>query len=130
MKRSVALVATFLSVLSIVLACSAVQYHKSVQRVRQAVLAQDLWVMRQSIDNYTKDREQAPQLLQDLVDGKYLREIPTDPLTGKQDWVPHFGTVVLDKEHSTFGIDNVHSSSERSAIPSNFMSFTVGLLQA
>jgi len=112
MKRSVALVATFLAVLSIVLACSAVQYHKSVQRVRRAVLAQDLWVMRQSIDNYTKDREQAPQSLQDLVDGKYLREISTDPLTGKQDWVPHFGTVVLDKEHTTFGIDNVHSSSE------------------
>jgi general secretion pathway protein G len=115
MKRSVPLVATFLSVLSIVLACSAVEYHKSVQRVRhtqEAVLAQDLWVMRQSIDNYTKDREQAPQSLQDLVDGKYLREIPTDPLTGKQDWVPHFGTVVLDKEHTTFGIDNVHSTSE------------------
>jgi len=118
MKRYVPPVATFLSVLSIVLACFAVEYHKSVRQVRhtqEAVLAQDLWVMRQSIDNYTKDREQAPQSLQDLVDGKYLREIPTDPLTGKQDWVPHFGTVVLDKEHTTFGIDNVHSSSEHNA---------------
>jgi general secretion pathway protein G len=112
MKRLIALVAIFISVLSIVLACSAVHYHKSVQRVRQAVLARELWVMRQSIDNYTKDREQAPRSLQDLIDGKYLREIPTDPLTGKRDWVPHFGTVVLDKEHTTFGIDNVHSSSE------------------
>ena len=112
MKRYVPPVATFLLVLGVLLACSTVGYHDSVRRFRKTTLSQDLWVMRQSIDNYTKDREQAPQSLQDLVDGKYLREIPTDPLTGKQDWVPHFGTVVLDKEHTTFGIDNVHSSSE------------------
>jgi len=50
--------------------------------------------------------------MQDLVDGKYLPEIPTDPLTGRKEWVPHFGTVVLDDGRTTFGIDNVHSSSE------------------
>jgi general secretion pathway protein G len=115
MKRSVALIAALLSVLSIALAFFAVEYQRSarrVQRTREAALSEDLMVMRQCIDNFTKDREQAPQSLQDLVDGKYLPEIPMDPLTGKRDWLPHFGTVVLDNERTTFGIDNVHSSSE------------------
>jgi hypothetical protein len=80
--------------------------------MREAALSQDLWVMRQCIDNFTEDREQPPQSLQDLVDGKYLPDIPTDPLTGRRDWVPHFGTVILDKGRTTLGIDNVHSSSE------------------
>jgi general secretion pathway protein G len=71
-----------------------------------------LSIMRQGIDNFTKDREVPPQSLQELVDDKYLREIPTDPLTGKKDWVPHFGTAVLDKGRTTFGIDDVDSRSE------------------
>ncbi len=50
--------------------------------------------------------------LQDLVDGNYLQEIPTDPLTHKKDWVPHFSTVRLGNGGAPFGIDDVHSSSE------------------
>jgi hypothetical protein len=80
--------------------------------MREAALSQDLWVMRECIDNFTKDREQPPQSLQDLVDGEYLPEIPTDPLTGRKDWIPHFGTVILDEGRTTLGIDNIHSSSE------------------
>jgi general secretion pathway protein G len=117
MKRSVPLIAALLSVLSIAFLCFAVEYHRSVRRVRhtrEAALSEDLLIMRQCIDNFTKDKEQAPQSLQDLVEGKYLPEIPTDPLTGKRDWVPHFGTVVLDKGRTRLGIDNVHSSSEHS----------------
>ena len=87
MKRYVPPVVTFLLVLSVLLACSTVGYHDSVRRFRETTLSQDLWVMRQSIDNFTKDKEQPPQSLQELVDGGYLRKIPTDPLTGKKDWV-------------------------------------------
>ena len=112
MKRLVPVVVMFLLVLSVALAPLLVQWHKSVRRTREAYLSQDLWVMRECIDNFTKDREQAPQSLQDLVEGEYLPEIPTDPLTGRKDWVPHFGTVILDDGRTTFGIDNVHSSSE------------------
>jgi general secretion pathway protein G len=76
------------------------------------VLKNDLAYMRKSIDNYTRDRQQAPQSLQDLVDGNYLPAIPTDPLTGKRDWIRHFGTVRLSDGRTPFGIDNLHSSSE------------------
>jgi hypothetical protein len=115
MKRWVPLMIKFLLILSVAFAWFTVGYHNSVRRAlrtREAQLSQDLSIMRQCIDNYTKDREQPPQSLQDLVDGKYLPEIPTDPLTGKKDWIPNFGTVVLDKGRTAFGIDDVHSSSE------------------
>jgi hypothetical protein len=43
-------------------------------------------MMRDAIDAYTLGKEQAPQTLQDLVNGHYLNEIPTDPFTRKKDW--------------------------------------------
>jgi len=118
MKRSVPLVLKFLLVVSIAFAFLTVgegvyrAYHKSVRRVRETELMQDVSHVRQCINNYTQDRQQPPQSLQDLVDGNYLPEIPTDPLTEKKDWVPHFGTVVLGNGRTAFGIDNAHSSSE------------------
>lgn len=69
MKRYVPPVVTFLLVLSVMLAGSTVRYRESVRRIREATSSRDLWVMRQSIDNFTKDKEQPPQSLQELVDG-------------------------------------------------------------
>ena len=117
-KRSVPLMLKFLLVVSIAFAFLMAgkgayhEYHKSVRRVRETMLKNDLAHMRKSIDDYTRDRQQAPQSLQDLVDGNYLPAIPTDPLTQKKNWVPHFGAVRLSNGHTTFGIDNLHSSSE------------------
>jgi general secretion pathway protein G len=115
MKRSALLMLGLFLVLGIAFSCLTVGnslFHKSLRRARVAVLKSDLAYMRKSIDDYTRDRRQAPQSLQDLVDGNYLREIPTDPLTGKKDWVPHFRTVRLSNGRTTSGIDNLHSSSE------------------
>src|SRR6266481_2254274 len=97
MKRSAPLMLGLLLVLGIAFLCLTVgnRFPKSLRRAHEAVLKNDLAYMRKSIDDYTRDRQQAPQWLQDLVDGNYLREVPTDPLTHKKDWVPHFGTVVL-----------------------------------
>jgi len=118
MKRSVLLMRLMLGlllVLGIAFSCLTVGnslFPKSLRRAREARLKFDLAHMRKSIDDYTRDRQQAPQSLQDLVDGNYLRAIPTDPLTHKKNWVPHFGTARLGNDRTTFGIDNVHSSSE------------------
>ena len=115
MKRSALLMLGPFLVLGIAFLCLTVGnslFHKSLRRARVAVLKSDLAYMRKNIDDYTRDRQQAPQSLQDLVDGNYLREIPTDPLTGKKDWVPHFRTVRPSNGRTTSGIDNLHSSSE------------------
>jgi hypothetical protein len=56
----------------------------SAQRKREATLKDDLFMIRQAIDKYALDKEQAPHSLQDLVKEHYLKEIPTDPFTGKR----------------------------------------------
>lgn len=78
---------------------------------REATLKRDLLVMRQAIDQYTLDKQQAPQSLQDLVNGHYLKEIPTDPFTLKKDWVPLFSEIVLSPDQTAKGIADVHSNS-------------------
>ena len=92
--------------------CS-VQYQRTVQRAREATLKQDLQAMRQSIDNYTLDKQAAPQSLEDLVQAGYLRMVPKDPMTGAADWVPQFDSVVLSPDQSSTGMVDVHSSSSR-----------------
>ena len=87
----------------------------SKRREREATLKQDLIMMRQAIDQYTLEKQQAPRSLQDLVNGHYLKEIPTDPFTLKKDWVPQFDSVVLSVEQTSSGIADVHSNSTQKA---------------
>jgi general secretion pathway protein G len=68
-------------------------------------------VMRQAIDQYTLDKQKAPHSLQDLVNGHFLKEIPTDPFTRKKDWLLQFDDVVLSPQQSSTGVVDVHSAS-------------------
>lgn len=104
-------------IMSILIGIAAIAYDKTVVKARESVLKQDLQTMRQAIDNYTMDKQQAPQSLEDLVDAHYLREIPIDPVSQQRDWVLHFGDTVLTPEQNGTGVDDVHSGSE--AIGSN-----------
>ncbi len=99
-------------IMSILIGIAAIAYDKTVVKARESVLKQDLQTMRQAIDNYTMDKQQAPQSLEDLVDAHYLREIPIDPVSQQKDWVLHFGDTVLTAEQNGTGVDDVHSGSE------------------
>ena len=90
-------------------------YHRSIQSARESVLKEDLQTMRQAIDNYTLDKQQAPQSLQELVDGHYLRAVPVDPVC-RQEWVLHFSDTVISPDQTGSGIDDVHSSCEGTGI--------------
>jgi len=68
--------------------------------------------MREAIDNYTLDKQQAPQSLQDLVDGHYLRQIPNDPITNSPDWVTHVSDMVISPDQTGTGIDDVHAGTD------------------
>lgn len=89
------------------------RYHQSVIRAKEAALRQNLTVMRQAIEQYTLDKQQAPQSLDDLVAGGYLREVPTDPITGKKEWRVVYEDVLLSPEQTATGITDVHSNSDR-----------------
>jgi general secretion pathway protein G len=56
-------------------------YQKAIQRAKETVLRNNLTAMRNTIDEYTYDKQKAPQSLQDLVTDGYLREVPKDPMT-------------------------------------------------
>jgi general secretion pathway protein G len=102
-------------IMAILISIAAVAYDKTVKHSREAVLKQDLQVMRQAIDNYTLDKQQAPQSLEDLVDAHYLREIPVDPVCQQKDWVTHIGDTVLSPDQTSTGVDDVHSGCEQNS---------------
>ena len=100
-----------ITIILILLGMAAGRYDKSVLKAREAVLHDDLKVMRQAIDNYTLDKENAPQSLDDLVQAGYLRDVPVDPMTQAKDWQTKFGDTVLSPDQTSVGIEDVHSNS-------------------
>jgi general secretion pathway protein G len=102
-----------ITIIFILIGIAAVNYRHAVLRAREAVLHQDLQEMRKAIDSYTLDKEAAPQSLDDLVQAHYLREVPTDPITQKKDWVPVFEDVVMSPDQATTGMTDVHSGSDQ-----------------
>ena len=77
-----------LTIIAILLTLVAPRYFDSVDRSKEKVLRHDLIVMRSAIDQYLGDRNEYPNSLQDLVDGRYTRHVPVDPITDRHDtWV-------------------------------------------
>jgi general secretion pathway protein G len=102
-----------ITIILILASIAAVRYDRSIVRSKEAALHQDLSVMREAIDQYTLDKEQAPQSLDDLVTAEYLRQIPVDPITGTKDWNTTTSDLLLSPEQTSTGITDVHSSSDQ-----------------
>lgn len=69
-----------------ILATIAVPSYKwSLIKAREAVLRENLYSIRSSIDQFNADQGKYPDSLEDLVDKKYLKDLPKDPFTGKND---------------------------------------------
>lgn len=73
-------------ILVILLSVALPAYQRTVQHARETVLKENLWQMRRAIDQYGADKGKLPQSLKDLVDDKYLQEIPIDPISEKREW--------------------------------------------
>jgi general secretion pathway protein G len=102
-----------ISIIAILVGIAAMKYDKVVQHSKEAVLKTDLRTIRDAIDNYTLDKQAAPQSVEDLQQAGYLREVPVDPMTQAKDWVPQFDSVVLSPDQSSTGMVDVHSNSSR-----------------
>ncbi len=101
-------------VLIMILAAMAVPtYEVAVTRAREAVLKDDLFTMRKLIDQYTLDKQEPPESLDDLVQAGYLRGgLPVDPFTGSnQTWQVDVEDVPLTPQQTVPGIVDVHSGS-------------------
>jgi general secretion pathway protein G len=78
-----------LAIMGALLTLVVPRYFEQADRAKETVLRENLTVMRASIDRFHGDRGRYPQTLQELVEGRYLREIPMDTLTGSRStWTP------------------------------------------
>jgi len=75
-----------MAIISILVSIAIPIYQKSLLRTKESLLKNNLFTMRTVIDEYTFDKQKAPQTLQDLVSEGYLRAGPLDPITGKDTW--------------------------------------------
>lgn len=90
-------------------------YVSSIRAAHEAVLKEDLHVMRDAIDAYTNDKNKAPQSLDDLVTAGYLREIPKDPITqSTTTWQTTTDDSIENLDQTESGITDVHSGSDQS----------------
>lgn len=102
-----------MAIIGILATLAIPSYIAAVRHAREAVLKEDLQVMREAIDSYTMDKQKGPQSLQDLVDSGYLRSIPEDPMTHSRDsWVTDTSDALYSLDQTDPGIDNVHSGSD------------------
>jgi general secretion pathway protein G len=103
-------------VIGLLAAIAIPAYTNNIRNAREAVLKEDLHVMRQAIDSYTVDKQKAPQSLDDLVQGGYLKVMPTDPFTHRTDtWMPVQDDSMMDIDQTQSGINDVHSGAQMTA---------------
>lgn len=70
-----------MAIIASLLTLALPRYFHSVERSREAVLRQDLSIMRDAIDKFFADRGRYPATLEELAEQRYLRKVPPDPIT-------------------------------------------------
>jgi len=106
-----------MSLLVILASIGIATYNSSVLRGREAVLKQDLFHMRDAIDQHYADKTKYPLTLQDLVSAGYLRRVPEDPMTGSADtWETIMSEPDPNNPAEEPGVYDVRSGSERVAL--------------
>jgi general secretion pathway protein G len=78
------MIAMFIMIILISVALPTYQY--SVQHAKETVLKENIRQIENSIDQYSADKGKLPQSIDELVEAKYLREKPFDPITEKAEW--------------------------------------------
>jgi len=102
-----------MTIIGILMLIAVPSYISAVRHAREAVLKEDLHVLRAAIDSYTMDKQKAPQSLDDLVQEGYLKVIPEDPMTHAKDtWVTDTSDSLHSLDQTDPGIDDIHSGSE------------------
>ena len=102
-------------VIGILMSIALPIYTTSLLKSREAVLRQDLFTLRSLISQYTLDKQKAPQSLEDLIQGGYLKIIPRDPMTNEPNWEVVQEEILLTVDQQDPGISDVHSASSATA---------------
>jgi general secretion pathway protein G len=105
------------SIIGILVSIAVPIYQKSILRTRESVLRNNLFSIRTVIDEYTYDKQKAPQTLQDLVTEGYLRSVPVDPMVGDNtSWKIEMEDALRSVNQTEPGIFDIHSSSDKKSL--------------
>jgi general secretion pathway protein G len=106
-----------MAIVVILIGIAVPYYQKSILRAKESVLRNNLFTLRQVIDEYAYDRQKAPQSLQDLVSEGYLRSIPVDPMTASnQTWQVIMEDPNTSANQNEPGIFDVRSGSDKTSL--------------
>ena len=102
---------TVMAIIGTLLTIAVPRYFHSLERAREAVLKEDLAVLREAIDKHYADLNEYPETLQVLAEKHYVRSVPIDPFTRVADtW-----TLTQSEDPDHVGIRDVHSGAEQNA---------------
>jgi len=98
-----------IAIISILLSIAVASFSRSIQTARDATMKQNLFTLRHVIQEFTLDKQRAPQSLDELSQSGYLKDIPVDPCTKLKDWRVDQEDVLLAVDQNQPGITDVHS---------------------
>lgn len=106
-----------MAIIAVLMSVAIPIYNRSIIRAKESVLKNNLYSMRTVIDEYTYDKQKAPQTLNDLVSEGYLRQVPVDPITGTADsWKTIMEDASNTVNQSEPGIFDVRSGSDKTSL--------------
>jgi general secretion pathway protein G len=106
-----------MAIIAVLMAVALPIYTRSIIRSKESVLKNNLFTMRTVIDEYTYDKQKAPQTLQDLVSDGYLRQVPIDPITGNADsWKLIMEDATNTVNQTQPGIFDIRSGAEGTSL--------------
>ena len=106
-----------MTIITIIVSIAVPLYQKSLVRAKESVLKQNLFTLRTMIDEYTYDKQKAPQSLQELVSEGYLRQVPVDPMTGSNNtWKTIMEESGSGTSQNEPGIFDVRSGSDKTSL--------------
>jgi len=103
---------TVVALVGILAAIALPNYRVAIIQSREAVLKENLYRLRDLIDQYYVDKGQYPPSLETLVEEGYLRKLPEDPFTRAADWTPVYAEPDPDRPAEAPGVYDVKSASE------------------
>lgn len=107
---------TVVALVAILAAIALPNYRVAITQSREAVLKENLYRLRDLIDQYYLDKGQYPSSLEALVEEGYLRKLPEDPMTRSADWTPVYAEPDPDRPAEPPGVYDVKSSSEQPSL--------------
>ena len=105
------------AIIGILVGVALPAYHTSVVRSKEAVLREDLWIMRDSINQHFTDKGHYPPDLNALVEAGYIKTVPVDPITNSADtWVTEDAESDDADPDAPSGIKDVRSGASGSTV--------------